>query len=107
MSFSTIPLNKILFLDIETVPQYPKFEDLPESFKQLWTEKAERIDKEKKADDLYERAGIYAEFGKIICISVGLVYQVNNQYFIRIKSYFGHDEKELLTRFFELLNAKY
>jgi len=107
MSFASIPLNKILFLDIETIPQYPQFGELPEPFKQLWTEKAEKIDKERQADEVYERAGIYAEFGKIICISVGLVYNTNNQYFVRIKSYYGHDEKDLLMRFFELLNTKY
>lgn len=107
MSFANISLNKILFLDIETIPQYPQFSELSEPFKQLWTEKAEKIDKERPADEVYERAGIYAEFGKIICISVGLVYITNNQHFIRIKSYYGHDEKDLLLRFFELLNTKY
>lgn len=107
MSIGNIHLKNILFLDIETVPQYSKFDELPENLKQLWIEKAERIDKEKDPDELYERAGIYAEFGKIICISVGFVYNTNNQYFIRIKSYYGHDEKKLLMNFFELLNEWY
>lgn len=107
MSLTNIPLNKILFLDIETVPQYPQFSELPDPFKQFWSDKAAKIDKDKTPNDLYERAGIYAEFGKIICISVGLVYTVNNQHFIRIKSYYGHDEKDLLLRFFELLNKRY
>ncbi|MGQ9847932.1 MAG: 3'-5' exonuclease [Bacteroidales bacterium] len=107
MSLNNIPLNKILFLDIETVSQYRDYNELPEVFKQFWSEKAAKIDKDKTPDDLYERAGIYAEFGKIICISVGLVYNTSNGYFARIKSYYGHDEKDLLMRFFELLNTKY
>lgn len=107
MSINNIQLNKILFLDIETVPQYPQFSKLPELFKQFWTDKAAKIDKDKTPDELYERAGIYAEFGKIICISLGFVHSVNNQYFIRIKSYYGYDEKDLLLRFFDLLNKNY
>ena len=68
-----IRMEHILFLDIETVPQFSGFSELPENFKELWTEKTKTFREEKPADEVYERAGIYAEFGKIICISVGIV----------------------------------
>jgi hypothetical protein len=107
MSVNEIPLNKILFLDIETVPQYPSFKKVPANFKELWSTKAEHLDKEKKPDELYPRAGIYAEFGKIICISLGFVHSVDNKNVLRLKSLYGDDEKDILIRFFELLNQKF
>jgi len=107
MSLTDIPINKILFLDIETVPQYASFDEMPEHFKELWTLKAEKIDKEQAPSDVYRRAGIFAEFGKIVCISVGTVYTKNNSKSIRIKSFAGDNEKEILIQFFELLNKYY
>jgi 3'-5' exonuclease len=99
-------LENILFLDIETVPQYADFAEVPERFAKLWEEKAGRI-KQAGSDDtpaeLYRRAGIYAEFGKIICISVG--YLTGSQF--RVKSFYGDDEKELLTGFTNLLGNHY
>ena len=68
-----IDYTKILVLDIETVPQYPSFDDLSDTWKDLWLKKAQTLRKEEGQTDLdlYPRAGIYAEFGKIVCISVG------------------------------------
>ena len=61
----------VLFVDIETVPQYENLESAPENLQKLWAKKALLIGKEgETADTLYNRAGIYAEFGKIVCISV-------------------------------------
>ncbi len=102
-----VPLNKILFLDIETVPQYSNFENLPENLKELWANKAQRIDNQKTAEELYERAGIYAEFGKIICISMGIVIEKEESRYMRIKSFYGHDEKEIIKNFFKLLNNSF
>lgn len=100
-----IPLEKILFLDIETVPAFKTYDDLPDNFRKLWDKKAEYL--KKKDDDtpdfIYKRAGIYAEFGKIICISVGFF--ANDGF--RIKSYYGDDEKEVLTGFSKLLDHYY
>ena len=48
-------------------------------------------------------AGIYAEFGKIICISLGFI---NGEEF-RIKSFYGDDEKVLLNEFITLVNSSY
>ncbi len=72
-----IPLNNILFLDIETVSQHRSFEELSAPWQELWTRKAEGILKNIKDEltvaEIYDRAGIYAEFGKIICISCGII----------------------------------
>ena len=101
-----IQLENILFLDIETVPQYESYEDLPERFKPLWNRKAARLAKSgtDTPEKLYERAGIYAEFGKIVCISAGLFYIKNGVRCFKLKSYYGSDEKQLLAEFNELLN---
>src|SRR5690554_3063693 len=67
-----IVLPNILFLDIETVPQSEFFSDLPEETQHLFADKTQYQRKEDiTAEEFYERAGIWAEFGKIICISVG------------------------------------
>jgi len=99
-------LDYVLFLDIETVPAFPGFEKLPDGTKKLWEKKAEllmRNDPETTADKLYARAGIYAEFGKIVCISCGFV---NGKEF-RIKSFYGDDEQILLEEFAHMLNKHY
>ncbi len=98
-----IKIENVLFLDIETIPQFSDFSDLPERFKDLWTEKAKTFREEKPAGEVYERAGIYAEFGKIICISVGIVTDKPERK-LRLKSFYGDDEKQLLEDFFAMLN---
>lgn len=103
-----IDLEKILFLDIETVAQQPEFSQLDEDFKKHWEQKANFIAKEEEtAEDVYTRAGIYAEFGKIVCISVGFIKIENGVKTLRLKSYFNDDEKTLLVDFFDLLNKHY
>lgn len=98
-------LYNILFLDIETVPAFEKYDSLSEKLRKHWERKASflKSENEKTPEELYERAGIYAEFGKIIVISVG--YFNRNEF--RIKSYYGDDEKELLLDFAQLLNRHY
>jgi 3'-5' exonuclease len=97
--------QKVLFLDVETVPQFPDYQQLPETMRQLWDRKAERIKsiETDTPESLYERAGIYAEFGKIVCISVGFFTQ--NKF--RIKSFAGHDEKLLLQEFAAMLQKDF
>ncbi len=95
----TIPYKKILFLDIETVPQTDNWDNLSERTQQLWEKKThfQRVSNEISAEEFYhERAGIMAEFGKIVCISCGIV--VNDSY-IHIKSFYGHDEQKILNDF--------
>lgn len=104
-----ISTSNILFLDIETIPQYQAYQHLPEHLKKLWDKKATYFVKENEStSDVYPRAGIYAEFGQIICISVGYVSSANsaNQQ-LRIKSFYGDDEKILLQEFSNLLNIHY
>lgn len=103
-----VNLEKILFLDIETVAQYPNFSDLDAVFQKHWENKARFIAKEEEtAEDVYERAGIYAEFGKIVCISVGAIRIENGIKKLRLKSFYNDDEHKLLTDFFEMLNQHY
>lgn len=101
----SLHFEKILFLDIETVPMVEKYDLLPEKFRKLWDRKCEflKTNEADTPDALFKRAGIYSEFGKIVCISSGLF---SNDEF-RIKSYFGDDEKALLNEFAELLNKYY
>ena len=101
-------LEKVLFLDIETVAQSPEFSQLAEDFKTHWERKANFIGKENETpEDVYGRAGIYAEFGKIVCISVGFIKMENGVKTLRLKSFYHDDEKVLLSDFFELLNSYY
>lgn len=93
----------IMFIDIETVPGVETFDTLTPTLQALWEKKSRQFrDEEQSAADVYERAGIYSEFGKIICISVGIV-KVSDSSFIRLKSFFGHDEKALLEDFSDLV----
>jgi len=106
--FYNLNLKDILFLDIETVPQYPNFEMLSNKEKHLWSKKASHlISKNETAKEIYNRAGIYAEFGKIVCISTGFISEQNNKKEFRLKSFFGDDEKQLLISFADMLNTHY
>jgi DNA polymerase elongation subunit (family B) len=104
-----IAIHKILFLDIETVPQFPNFSELDEKTKQLYSQKTKFLQKDNTItpDDLYERAGIYAEFGKIICISVGYIHEGNLGEQIRLKSFSNEDEEILLREFVKLLEENH
>ena len=94
-----IVLPNILFLDIETVPQNEFFSDLSEEMQELYADKTKyQRQVDLTAEEFYERAGIWAEFGKIICISVGYFTIKNAERQFRTKSIVG-DEKELLTAF--------
>lgn len=91
-----LKLSDVLFLDIETVPAAAEFGNLDEAFQKHWDKKSSHFRAEtESASDVYQRAGIYSEFGKIICISVGFVH--NNVF--RVKSFYGDDEKNLLLSF--------
>ncbi len=134
-----LDITKILFFDIETVPSEKHHDDLDETWKELWAHKAgpmvkkleedrkeklapkvgkENKDKkiqeseevkEKTPADVYDRAGIYAEFGKIICISVGGVVKdkVTGMYKAHVKSFANNDEKQLLEDFSTLMKDRY
>ncbi|WP_339923968.1 3'-5' exonuclease [uncultured Cyclobacterium sp.] len=104
-------LNDILFLDIETISGAEKLEDLPLRMQDEWKKKALQLQRtdEREADELYfEKAGIYAEFGKIICIGVGyFTYKIEEDELIyRTKSYAGLTEHETLLEFRGLLEKR-
>lgn len=103
-----IKLDNILFLDVETAPQAPDYTGLTTQMQNLWDEKAQWLIKEEQTPaDVYYRSGIFAEFGKIICISVGFFHTENKKQEFRIKSYYGEDEKKILSDFASLLNKHY
>ena len=101
-------IAKILFLDIETVPQYSTHRELPLNFAALWEKKSGQLSRNDKSgkkyppkpDKIYDRAGIYAEFGKIVCISTAIFRNEK----LSLKSFWGDDEKELLINFCEMLD---
>ncbi len=99
-------IEDVLFLDIETVPGTPDFDSLDKRMKDLWVKKAENIGRnepDKTPGELYEKAGIYAEFGKIVCISCGFLRGTS----FRLKSFYGYDENEILFNFAQLLTRSY
>jgi len=109
MTLTDSELNKVIFLDIETVPQQKEFELLNEEQKKLWEQKAKFDSAYKSGEislsDTYQRAGIYAEFGKIICISFGYVALEKGQRELRIKSISDKDEKNLLSKLLKLIQG--
>lgn len=102
----TTNIANILFLDIETIPCAPSYYDMAQGLQPFWDHKAANLDRtgEMSSEELFNRAGIYAEFGRIVCISVGFVrLSENNKPEIHIKSFAEHDENKLLLEFCDLL----
>lgn len=108
MQLRKINIEKVLFLDIETVPQVYNYADLDEKTADLYALKTKFLQKDgASVEEVYERAGVYAEFGKIVCISCGIVQQKMGENQIRMKSFAGDDEKKLLQDFANMLNQHY
>ncbi|MDQ3015281.1 MAG: ribonuclease H-like domain-containing protein [Bacteroidota bacterium] len=108
--------QQILFLDVETVSQYSVFDGMDERGQGLWKHKigfmAKRDDHVWTMDDFtksyHEKAAIYAEFGKVIVISAGIITHTDDDVStLRIKSFYGHDEKEVLEAFVFILNKNF
>ena len=98
-----IPLEKVLFIDIETVPQYGNWEEIPDVEQALWDKKTRYQRKDEiSPEDFYNRAGIMAEFGKIICITIGMLEKNDT---LKIKSFANDEEKRLLLEFGEIFNS--
>lgn len=109
-------MQHILFLDVETVSQYASYEEMNDHGKSLWKQKigymARRDDHEWSEEDYAksykEKAAIYAEFGKVIVISAGIIANSDGPTkSLRIKSFHGHDEKEVLESFAMVLNKNF
>ena len=100
-------LENLLFLDIETVPETESYSELSEDKQKLWDSKSKYQRKEDYSpEDFYDRAGIWAEFGKIICISVGYFTEVNSVRRFRVTSFYG-DEHGLLLEFKALIETHF
>ena len=104
-----IKIKNVLFLDIETVPIKENFEDLSAPFQKLWEEKTvwQRKDDVSPSDFYKLKAGVMAEFAKIICISVGYLFLEKGENHFRIKSFYGDDEKQIISDFNNLLNSEF
>ncbi|HHG83911.1 MAG TPA: 3'-5' exonuclease [Bacteroidetes bacterium] len=102
-------LENILFLDIETASAFSDYGQLPDRLQELWLKKAKILNKREEEpiapEDLFrERAAIFAEFGKTVCISCGYIRYKDDKPTFRLKSYFGEDEKQLLAEFTIIVN---
>lgn len=102
-------LKNILFLDIETASGERTYSDLSDRMKKAWDHKASILDPGTSPADLYFRkAGIYAEFGKVIAIGTGFFFiDENKEWNFKVKCFSGHQEKELLSDFIQLIEHKY
>lgn len=100
-----IAATNILCLDIETVPQHPSLDQVPDELRAMWLRKASNLKNEEALSEeaFYGRAGIYAEFGKIICISTGFLHVTDGVRQFRLRSFYGDDEATLLREFSSLL----
>ncbi len=107
-------LLNTLFLDIETVSTVPVFDNLDERFQKEWQKKSRQFTPDRviptleDAAQYYEsKAGIFSEFAKIVCISVGYLVEIEGSYHLRIKSFASDDENEILTEFSALVEQHY
>ena len=110
--FNRTELENLIVLDIETVSGTKELGDNSKRLVELWSKRCEylrkkHVDNQELTDqEIYEtKAGLQAEFGKIICITIGYIrYNDEDKPIIKTKSYQGDDEKKLLTDFFKFVN---
>ncbi len=95
-----IDIESLLFIDIETVSQKPTYEELAPNIQDFWNHKGSIIAPEFSPEEAYQnKAAIFAEFGKIICISIGYVIKMDGQLEAKLKSFYHDDEGTLLKEF--------
>ncbi len=98
-------IHEILFLDIETVSQYKDYDELPERFKQIWSKKSQIVAKDADPEKNYfDKSAIYAEYGKVIVIGIGLIHYQNGEAKLRIKAFASDDEYQLLSDFVQFVS---
>ncbi len=106
-------LSNILFIDIETVSELADYESLSPEMKEFWKSKSkfwlknEEYQEEALPELYQQKAGIYAEFAKVVCISAGFIHTKDDKNQLRIKSFYGDDEKKVLENFADLLNTNF
>jgi len=98
--------ENLIIIDIETAPVSPAFDQLSEEWKILWEEKTQYSLPEgmSPAEFYPKRAGIMAEFARIVCISMAYFNKENHHLKLRVKSFYGFDEKEILQQFLLTIN---
>jgi hypothetical protein len=101
---------RILFLDIETVRSTKYYEELSEGMQKMWEHKAQSIEPKdgslSPAEKYYQKAAIFAEFGRVVCISCGFIYEKEEELFFRVKSFYGKDEKRILNSFKQFMDER-
>lgn len=101
-------IHDLIFIDIETVPQKDSYDNLSDYEKELWHEKRGKTKLETDTDDehYFNNAAILAEFGKIICISVGDVTKVEGKSKFNVVSFYGNDEVDIIKEFYQHLTLR-
>jgi predicted PolB exonuclease-like 3'-5' exonuclease len=109
MSNFFIPLKNILFIDIETASGFQSYNQLDPRMQKAWDHKASFIDRDIDSSELYFRkAGVYAEFGKVIAIGAGFFFSDEDKNIrFKVKCFSGNEEKKLLQEFIQLIETKY
>ena len=101
--------GNILFIDIETTSQAKDFADLSERMQGLWQKKSRRYQKQEPdmspAELYFDKAGIHAEFGQVVCVSCGYVTFEGDKPQINLKSFYGKDEQQLLRDLGDMLDT--
>jgi hypothetical protein len=108
MNASNFNWESVLFLDLETVPAHDSYAELDERGRALWARKWEQrktsLRSELNAEEAFGQSGIWAEFGKIVCIGLGYAEARSGGWHLNLGSLAGHDEKALLRSFLDILN---
>jgi hypothetical protein len=105
-----IDFSNFLVIDIETVGMAPDYTSLPPRFKGLWDHKSQFFREAEvmtSAELFEEKAGIFAEFGKIVTIAVGFFYYDSSKLCFKVKAFYNNNEKDLLNDFKQLLSSKF
>lgn len=115
MNYPSENLKRILFVDIETATQYKEYEDIEDSMRPHWQKKVRRLVtaeeypsfEEEFAALYHDKGAIYAEFAKVICISVGYILEGEEGMTFKVKSFYDDEEHDSLKAFHDLLNNHY
>lgn len=111
--FTKETLSKMLFLDIETVRSHKSYQELSTGMQKMWEHKSENIKIKEETPEspwtpeqkFMERAAIYAEFGRVVCVSVGYIHWEGEEAQIKVKSFYDINEAKLLTQFKQMLES--
>lgn len=101
------PLNQVLVIDIETASSHSRYADMGEEWQQLWIEKTGRsLPEGIDAGEWYSaRAGVMAEFGRVVCVSMAIFTGSNERQGLKVKSVWGNDERKLLEEVIVILES--